>query len=112
MTCSLDKSFKTWNWKTPERADLSVHTSTPVWRARFLPFGAGMLTLPQRSDHALSMWGRAQVERGPIAEPIARFEGARGEVQEFVWRTKGGSDLNHGEFCLSPAAGQLSRERQ
>ena len=96
VTASLDKSFKTWNWKQPERAELSVHTASPVWRARFLPFGAGMLTLPQRSDHALSIWSKEQVERGPIAQPIARFEGARGGVKEFVWRIKGGADLDNG----------------
>lgn len=80
--------------------DLTVHTSSPVWRARYLPFGRGVLTLPQRSDHALSIWGRAKIERGDTAQPVARFEGAREGVKEFVWRTRGGDDLNNGESYI------------
>ncbi|KAM0786987.1 hypothetical protein ACM66B_002405 [Microbotryomycetes sp. NB124-2] len=94
VTCSLDKSFKSWNIDHTSTSLLSVHTSSPVWRARFLPFGEGVLTLPQRTDHALSIWGRAKVERGDTAEPVARFEGSREGVKEFVWRVRGGRDLD------------------
>ncbi|KAK4047078.1 hypothetical protein OIV83_005641 [Microbotryomycetes sp. JL201] len=95
VTCSLDKSFKSWNIDHTSTSLLSVHTSSPVWRARFLPFGEGVLTLPQRTDHALSIWGRAKVERGDTAEPVARFEGSREGVKEFVWRVRGGCDVNN-----------------
>lgn len=62
-----------------------------------MPFGEGVLTLPQRSDHALSIWGREKVEKGDTAEPVARFEGAREGVKEFVWRTRGPSSLDNGQ---------------
>ncbi|KAK4047185.1 hypothetical protein OIO90_006294 [Microbotryomycetes sp. JL221] len=88
VTCSLDKSFKSWTLDNPSTSRLSVQTSSPVWRARFLPFGEGVLTLPQRTDHALSIWGREKVERGDTAEPVARFEGSREGVKEFVWRVR------------------------
>lgn len=40
------------------------------------------------------------MERGDTAEPVARFEGAREGVKEFVWRTRGGKDLDYGMRLL------------
>ncbi|GAA5948228.1 hypothetical protein JCM3765_001326 [Sporobolomyces pararoseus] len=94
VTCSLDKTFKFWSLNDTTAPSLSMSTASPVWRARWLPFGSGVLTLPQRSDHALSIWGEEQLRRdGNAAEPVARFEGAREGVKEFVWRARGGNDL-------------------
>ncbi|GAA5868359.1 hypothetical protein JCM8547_002164 [Rhodosporidiobolus lusitaniae] len=97
VTCSLDMSFKSWNLADVSRPDRTVLTSTPIWRARWLPFGDGVLTLPQRSDHALSIWGTSQIDElaraGEKPKPVARFEGAREGVKEYVWRTRGGEDL-------------------
>ena len=97
ITCSLDKSFKYWTMNDISSPLLTVNTSSPVHRCRYLPFGRGVLVLPQRSDHALSIWGRTKIERGNTAQPVARFEGSRDGFTEFVWRTRGGSDLDHGE---------------
>lgn len=97
ITCSLDKSFKAWNLNDTTTSLLHVKTTSPIWRARYLPFGDGCLTLPQRNDHALSIWGRSKIEAGNSAEPVARFEGAREGVKEFVWRTRGGNDLESGQ---------------
>lgn len=96
VTCSLDKTFKAWSILDTTSPSLTVLTSSPVWRARYLPFGSGILTLPQRSDHALSIWGRHQIEASKpeeVAQPVARFLGATAGVKEFVWRTRGGDDL-------------------
>ncbi|POY75900.1 hypothetical protein BMF94_0983 [Rhodotorula taiwanensis] len=83
ITCSLDSSFKIDALSTPIR---SVTTSAPIWRARWLPFGDGILTLPQRSDHALSIWSVKSIDESIKAneQPIAsaRFEGAREGVKE------------------------------
>ncbi|KAK4704736.1 SEA/GATOR complex protein SEA3/WDR59, partial [Phenoliferia sp. Uapishka_3] len=95
VTCSLDKSFKSWSIKDTSSPDLTVLTSSPVWRARYTPFGSAVLTLPQRSDHALSIWGREKVIRSETAQPVARFQGATAGVKEFVWRTRGGQDMNN-----------------
>jgi hypothetical protein len=45
----------------------------------------------------LSIWGEEQLRKdGAAAEPVARFEGAREGVKEFVWRARGGNDLESG----------------
>ncbi|GAA5900867.1 Mtc5p [Sporobolomyces salmoneus] len=96
VTCSLDKTFKFWSLNDTTTPSLSMSTTSPVWRARWLPFGNGVLTLPQRSDHALSIWGEEHFRQdGAAAEPVARFEGAREGVKEFVWRARGGDDLEN-----------------
>lgn len=103
VTCSLDKSIKVWNvqdtsapdfpqtepyfQKSPQRLPQPLRTITtryPVWRARDLPFGRGILTLPQRGETALEMW-----VTGNDMAPIEIFEGHTDVVKEFVWR-KGG----------------------
>ncbi|GAA5873777.1 hypothetical protein JCM1840_002070 [Sporobolomyces johnsonii] len=95
VTCSLDKTFKFWSLNDPSTPAYSVSTASPVWRARWLPFGDGVLTLPQRSEHALSIWGEEKLKKeGQAASPVARFEGAREGVKEFVWRTRGGEDMD------------------
>lgn len=96
VTCSLDSSFKSWRIDSLAEPLRSVTTSSPIWRARWLPFGDGILTLPQRSDHALSIWSVKSIDdalrQGEQPEACARFEGAREGVKEFVWRTRGGED--------------------
>jgi hypothetical protein len=47
----------------------------PVWRARDLPFGRGLLSLPQRSESALEMYEYD----APGDSPVERFEGHAGE---------------------------------
>jgi hypothetical protein len=128
VTCSLDMSFKvrfphsflsfasfhcssplflfTQSW---DRHDLTsplrtVVTSAPIWRARWLPFGDGVLTLPQRSDHGLSIWGTQKSDeleaQGEKPKPVARFEGAREGVKEYVWRMRGGENLDSGAISF------------
>ncbi|GAA5984809.1 hypothetical protein JCM10908_003515 [Rhodotorula pacifica] len=96
VTCSLDSSFKSWRIDSLSEPLRSISTSSPIWRARWLPFGDGILTLPQRSDHALSIWSVKSIDdairQGDQPQSCARFEGAREGVKEFVWRTRGGED--------------------
>ncbi|TFY69478.1 hypothetical protein EVJ58_g381 [Rhodofomes roseus] len=61
LTCSLDKSIKLWDTQDVQQdgghvPKLNIHTAYPVWRARDLPFGRGLLSLPQRSETALEMY--------------------------------------------------------
>ncbi|KAI6038574.1 hypothetical protein EDC04DRAFT_1953831 [Pisolithus marmoratus] len=88
VTCSLDKSIKVWNVKeaiSTESAQpqplTTITTRYPVWRARDLPFGRGVLSLPQRGETILEMWG----EHNPLT-PTEVFEGHEDVVKEFVWR--------------------------
>ena len=84
MTCSLDKTIKTWDINSfsseakPE-PKTCIQTTYPVWRARNLPFGEGVLSLPQRGETNLEMYGKG-------TDLIETFEGHSDVVKEFVWR--------------------------
>lgn len=99
VTCSLDTTVKYWDLSSESsqkaigsrqlvtEPQLTIRTDTPIWRARNLPFGEGVITLPQRGDNGLSMWSKNK----PL-KPVKRFEGHNDTVKEFLWRTKGGAD--------------------
>lgn len=99
VTCSLDGSVKWWDLDCPAaqhaianrqlitEAETTILTDTPVWRARHLPFGQGVMTLPQRGDTSLSMWSKSETD-----EPVHRFNGHRDLVKEYLFRTRGGED--------------------
>ena len=90
VTCSLDKTIKVWDIQRPHHQDgkhqptITINTAYPVWRARDLPFGHGVLSLPQRGETALEMYAADK----PTA-PVERFEGHLDVVKEFVWRRGG-----------------------
>ncbi|KAI0056151.1 hypothetical protein BV25DRAFT_1814563 [Artomyces pyxidatus] len=114
VTCSLDKTVKVWDVHdldeprsafqhpvdSPELVPRSstyaprtvIRTAYPVWRARDLPFGRGILSLPQRGDDALEMWAHGSDQTEQKA-PVEIFEGHNDVVKEFVWR-RGGRDWN------------------
>lgn len=105
VTCSLDKTIKFWDIPSvvseDDRSTLAsedfsagepftnatIQTGYPVWRARNLPWGHGVLALPQRGETALEMFG---TDGSNV--PIERWEGSSGVVKEFVWRRRGGAD--------------------
>jgi hypothetical protein len=62
----------------------TISTTYPVWRARNLPFGQGVVSLPQRGDKGLEMYSASGL--------VERFEGHDDVVKEFVWRTRGGDN--------------------
>lgn len=99
VTCSLDRTVKWWDLASDTsqaaigarelvtEAESVIETRTPVWRARHLPFGNGVMTLPQRGDTTLSMWAKDQPH-----EPQATFAGHTDIVKEYLFRTKGGQN--------------------
>lgn len=95
VTCSLDKTIKFWSMPelsggqdTEDRPHArTIPTTYPVWRARNLPFGEGVLALPQRGETALEMFNREA-----DSMPLERFEGSTDVVKEFVWRIRGGAN--------------------
>jgi len=110
VTCSLDKTIKLWDADSSPTGQnglhhcegnatcstyepyITIHTSYPVWRARDLPFGHGLLSLPQRGGDAPEMWAHStNTPRASI--PIEAFEGHADVVKEFVWRRGG-----HGQY--------------
>ncbi|TFK18369.1 hypothetical protein FA15DRAFT_760641 [Coprinopsis marcescibilis] len=86
VTCSLDKTIKTWDTNDFAQPKSYIQTDYPVWRARNLPFGQGVLSLPQRGETRLEMYAR-----GETPALVETFEGHSDVVKEFVWR-KGGRD--------------------
>ncbi|KAG8715111.1 hypothetical protein FRC08_010985 [Ceratobasidium sp. 394] len=104
VSCSLDRKIKLWNVNLGSE-DTSkpvpqneIETPYPVWRARHLPFGDGVLALPQRGALALEMFAfDATSERAPPLAPrgaklATAFEGHKDSVKEYVWRAAGGLD--------------------
>jgi WD40 repeat protein len=107
VTCSLDKTIKVWDihassfekqydgacpstvMHVPKRV---IETNYPVWRARDLPFGRGVLSLPQRGETALEMfaYGDGEVTQNSVEV----FEGHTDVVKEFVWRKGGKGELS------------------
>ncbi|WVQ76797.1 hypothetical protein IAR50_006471 [Cryptococcus sp. DSM 104548] len=101
VTCSLDKTVKFWTvpelggssdpgsdyhstLPAPNEPSHTIQTHYPVWRARNLPFGRGVLSLPQRGEKALEMFGVGD------DAPVERFAGHENVVKDFVWRVRGG----------------------
>src|SRR6267154_3275508 len=93
VTCSLGKTIKSWDINDCIDAGGAFQpksifkTTYPVWRALNLPFGQGILSLPQRGETVLEMYARNDSERR-----VDVFEGHTDVVKEFVWR-KGGPGM-------------------
>lgn len=68
----------------PDKPKTTINTTYPVWRARDLPFGHGVLSLPQRGETTLEMYGHTDSH-----QPVETFEGHADVVKEFVWRRGG-----------------------
>ncbi|KAI8902794.1 hypothetical protein BC833DRAFT_616326 [Globomyces pollinis-pini] len=83
LTCSQDKLVKLWNINQSRTCQATIETSSPCWRARFTPFGNGIVTMSQRKDNRLYMWNRDHHE-----QPVYTFEGHKDLPTEFVWRYK------------------------
>ncbi|KAG8836183.1 hypothetical protein FRC17_009526 [Serendipita sp. 399] len=93
ITCSLDKTIKTWDaYAEPSTIQPInvIKTDYPVWRARNLPFGKGILSQPQRGRLALDMYSVDQPEK-----PAHVFDGFSEVVTESVWRIRGASGTDH-----------------
>ncbi|PGH14633.1 hypothetical protein AJ79_02968 [Helicocarpus griseus UAMH5409] len=102
VTCSLDKTIKFWDYSADEDVpEKVIHTPFPVWRARNTPFGWGVLAMPQRGNSDLHLYSRERTDDGDPS-CIHSFPGHRGQVKEFLWRSRGTvmDGLDHREFQL------------
>lgn len=107
VTCSLDKSIKFWDCDNLEDVpEQSIITPFPAWRARHTPFGWGLLAMPQRRNSDLHLYDhrstREEYMNGRAAPVAAHFEGHKGQVKEFLWRSRGPitNGVDHREFQL------------
>ncbi|KAJ3158510.1 hypothetical protein HDU86_002735 [Geranomyces michiganensis] len=87
ITCSQDRLVKFWDINCPRNCQATIMTGSPVWRARFTPFGNGIVTMPQRKETNLLLWNVAN-----LSAPVYSFEGHTDVPREFVWRVRGGAD--------------------
>ncbi|KAL4400427.1 TORC1 signaling positive regulator [Malassezia pachydermatis] len=98
LTCSLDGTIKAWDLSSDtSRSALANHaritqpeytidTPQPVWRARYLPFGQGIMSVAQRGDAAPCIY------RSGESTPWHRFQGHTDVVKEFLFRSEGNPD--------------------
>lgn len=96
ITCSLDGTVKHWNLMSETSLDAigsrtaitcperTLEADYPIWRAKHLPFGFGVMTVAHRGDTAPILWARDQLDT-----PVARFQGHTDNVKEFLFRTRG-----------------------
>lgn len=84
-TSSQDNTVKFFDTNNPRRPEYMLTTSAPVWRARYTPFGNGLVTVvvPQlrRGENSLLLWNTANP-----ATPVHTFVGHKDVVLEFGWR--------------------------
>lgn len=71
LTCSEDKTVKVWDVMQPRVCQGSLATSAPVWRARYTPFGDGLLTISQRLDYSLRLWSISRLSTDMSAASAA-----------------------------------------
>lgn len=93
LTCSEDKTVKFWNVTQPRVCQGVVPMSAPVWRARYTPFGDGIVTIAQRADPTLRLWALAHGADGMVADPVHTFAGHTDLVKGFVWRARPNSGI-------------------
>lgn len=90
-TSSQDNTVKFFDTSDPRRPEYMISTNAPVWRARYTPFGNGLITVvvPQlrRGENSLLLWNTAN-----RATPVHTFVGHKDVVLEFGWRKQ-----KHGE---------------
>ncbi|KAJ3121052.1 hypothetical protein HK100_012546 [Physocladia obscura] len=114
LTCSQDATVKFWNWNYENgsgttstginsegvvagpnistgpgslntlKLEGSITAANPVWRARYTPFGNGVLTMPLKKDLDLTLYSLDN-----LASPVTTFTGHKDIVKEFVWRKYG-----------------------
>ncbi|KAJ3320791.1 hypothetical protein HDV06_004802 [Boothiomyces sp. JEL0866] len=90
LSCSQDKLVKIWHINQSRTCQATIETSSPCWRARYTPFGNGIVTMPQRKDNNLYLWNRDNTRA-----PIYTFTGHKDVPTEFVWRYNRDSSFHH-----------------
>ncbi|KAI9719509.1 MAG: hypothetical protein M1828_006216 [Chrysothrix sp. TS-e1954] len=99
ITCSLDNTIKFWNINCQAvddhqhgPLDRVLRTSYPVWRARYTPFGKGILATPAGTDCGMYLYDRRThrfADRDASPAPVQSFGGHSRPVKEFLWRSRG-----------------------
>ncbi|KAL3859727.1 hypothetical protein ACJMK2_009928 [Sinanodonta woodiana] len=84
-TSSQDGTVKFWDFTNPRHDKGMLNSGSPVWRARYTPFGHGLITVvvPQlrRGENSLYLWNNDSLQ-----QPVHQFIGHSDVVLEFQWR--------------------------
>ncbi|XP_062593014.1 GATOR2 complex protein WDR59-like isoform X3 [Saccostrea cucullata] len=93
-TCSQDCTVKFWDIKNTRQCKGSLSPGSPVWRARYTPFGQNIVTavVPQqlrRGDNSLHLWSTSR------NNPIYQFVGHQDVILEFQWRKQQEGSRDH-----------------
>ncbi|KAK6632142.1 hypothetical protein RUM44_007172 [Polyplax serrata] len=84
-SCSQDGTVKFFDVTNPKCAESVIQTASPIWRAKYTPFGEGLVTvvvsLTQRGDNGLLLWNLSNQ-----SIPVHTFVGHTDVVLEFEWR--------------------------
>ncbi|XP_041375687.1 GATOR complex protein WDR59-like isoform X2 [Gigantopelta aegis] len=85
VTASQDCFVRFWDCTNPRHSETMLKTNAPVWRARYTPFGDGLVTVvvPQLKpvENRLYLW-----YNGNLSMPMHTFLGHKDVVLEFQWR--------------------------
>ncbi|XP_027223651.2 uncharacterized protein [Penaeus vannamei] len=85
VTSSNDCTVKFFDILNPRKAENFINTLSPVWRARYTPFGEGVVAVvvPQlrRGENSLRLWSVTD-----MSSPVHTFVGHSDVVLEFEWR--------------------------
>lgn len=84
VTCSQDCTVKFFEINNLKKAENVLNTVTPVWRAKYTPFGDGILIVlvppEKRVDNNLLLWNLSAINT-----PVHTFVGHSDTILEFQW---------------------------
>lgn len=84
VTCSQDCTVKFFEINNLKKNENVLNTVTPVWRAKYTPFGDGILIVLvppiKRVDNNLLLWNLSSIDT-----PVHTFVGHSDTILEFQW---------------------------
>lgn len=89
VTCSQDRSAKIWGTEEVVLKLRCMITSPfPLRSAQFTPFGQALMTIADRGDHSLRLWGLKRKSDSYEAVSFKTFVGHTDVVRAFDWRQR------------------------
>eukprot|EP00741_Cyanophora_paradoxa_P021733 tig00000241_g20976.t1 len=81
LSCGQDGTVKFWTLNSPRECAAELLLGVPVWRAKYTPFGEGLVTAAQRGDCSVRLWSLAD-----LGQPVHIYSGHGEPVRAFDWR--------------------------